>query len=131
MLTRIQNDLAVEDWSAVTPESLAALITMETVGELTATQAKQVLGEMAEGAHGGDPKLIASAHGFEAMEGDELETLVEQLIADHPDEWSRFCGDDDGDRKKMQGFFTGQIMKSTRGQADGRAVAELLNRKRG
>ena len=65
------------------------------------------------------------------MEGDELETLVEQLIADHPVEWSRFCGDDDGDRKKMQGFFTGQIMKSTRGQADGRAVAELLNRKRG
>ena len=130
VLTRIQNDLAVDDWSAVTSESLAVLITMESGGELTATQAKQVLGEMADGAHGGDPKAIAAAHGFEAMESDELETLVDQLIADNPDEWGRFCGDDDGDRKKMQGFFTGQIMKATRGQADGRAVAELLNRKR-
>ena len=33
---------------------------------------------------------------------------------------------DDGDRKKMQGFFPGQIMKATKGQADGRAIAELL-----
>ncbi len=129
VLTRIQNDLAVDDWSAVSAGSLAALISMETGGELTATQAKQVLGEMADGAHGGDPKAIAAAHGFEAMESDELETLVDQLIADNPDEWARFSGGDDGDRKKMQGFFTGQIMKATKGQADGRAVAELLNRK--
>lgn len=129
VLTRIQNDLAVDDWSAVTSESLAMLIQMETGGELTATQAKQVLGEMAAGEHGGDPKAIAAAHGFEAMESDELETLVDQLIVDHPDEWSRFVGGDDGDRKKMQGFFTGQIMKATRGQADGRAVAQLLGQK--
>ncbi len=129
VLTRIQNDLAVDDWSAVTSESLAMLIQMETSGELTATQAKQVLGEMAAGEHGGDPRAIAAAHGFEAMESDELETLVDQLIVDHPDEWSRFVGGDDGDRKKMQGFFTGQIMKATRGQADGRAVAQLLGQK--
>ncbi|NDH76048.1 MAG: hypothetical protein EBY52_04770, partial [Actinobacteria bacterium] len=101
VLTRIQNDLAVDDWSAVTSESLAMLIQMETGGELTATQAKQVLGEMAAGEHGGDPKAIAAAHGFEAMESDELETLVDQLIVDHPDEWSRFVGGDDGDRNRV------------------------------
>jgi len=129
VLTRIQNDLAVDDWSAVTAASLAVLITMETGGELSATQAKQVLGDMAAGEHGGDPRAIAAAHGFEAMESDELESLVDQLIAENPDEWARFSGGDDGDRKKMQGFFTGQIMKATRGQADGRAVAELLGRK--
>ncbi|MBQ87442.1 MAG: Asp-tRNA(Asn)/Glu-tRNA(Gln) amidotransferase GatCAB subunit B [Acidimicrobiaceae bacterium] len=129
VLTRIQNDLAVDDWSAVTSESLAMLIQMETGGELTATQVKQVLGEMAAGEHGGDPKVIAAAHGFEAMESNELETLVDQLIVDHPDEWSRFVDGDDGDRKKMQGFFTGQIMKATKGQADGRAVAQLLGQK--
>jgi aspartyl-tRNA(Asn)/glutamyl-tRNA(Gln) amidotransferase subunit B len=129
VLTRIQNDLAVDDWSAVTSESLAMLIQMETGGELTATQVKQVLGEMAAGEHGGDPKVIAAAHGFETMESNELETLVDQLIVDHPDEWSRFVDGDDGDRKKMQGFFTGQIMKATKGQADGRAVAQLLGQK--
>ena len=60
------------------------------------------------------------------MAGDDLAELVDELIADNPDEWARFTSGDDGDRKKMQGFFTGQIMRVTLGQADGRAVAELL-----
>ena len=129
VLTRIQNDLAVDDWSAVTGQTLATLVQMESGGELSATQAKQVLADMAAGNHGGDPKSIAEARGFEAMESDALETLIDQLINDNPDEWFRFTSDDEGDRKKMQGFFTGQIMKATKGQADGRAVAELLSRK--
>jgi aspartyl-tRNA(Asn)/glutamyl-tRNA(Gln) amidotransferase subunit B len=127
VLTRIQNDLAVDDWSLVSVESLAGLISMETTGELTATQTKQVLARLVEG--GGDPKRIAAELGFEAMEASELERLIDQLIADNPGEWTRFAGGDDGDRKKMQGFFTGQIMKATRGQADGRAVAEILGRR--
>ena len=131
VLTRIQNDLAVDDWRAVTGESLATLVAMESGGELSATQAKQVLSEMAAGAHGGDPRAIAQAHGFEAMASGQLETMVDGLIAEHPDEWNRFRVGDEGERKKLQGFFTGQIMKATRGQADGRAVAELLVAKAG
>jgi len=127
VLTRIQNDLAVDDWSLVSVESLAGLISMETAGELTATQTKQVLARLVE--EGGDPEKIAAQLGFEAMAVNELEGLIDQLIADNPDEWTRFAGGDDGDRKKMQGFFTGQIMKATRGQADGRAVAEILGRR--
>ena len=53
--TRVCNDLAADDWSKVTPEGFAALIAMETSGQVTATQAKQVLAEMVEG--GGDPGL--------------------------------------------------------------------------
>ena len=51
---------------------------------------------------------------------------LNQLIEDHPDEWSRYSTGDDGDVKKMAGFFTGKIMKATRGQADGKVVAKLL-----
>jgi aspartyl-tRNA(Asn)/glutamyl-tRNA(Gln) amidotransferase subunit B len=127
VITRMVNDLAVDDHSRVTPADLAALVTMETTGELTATQAKQVLADMVE--QGGDPAAHAATRGFEAMADDELGILVDGLIAEHPDEWQRFCSGDDGDRKKMQGFFTGQIMKATRGQADGRAVAEALGRR--
>ncbi len=127
VLTRIENDLAINDWSLVSVESLAVLISMETDGELTATQTKQVLAQLARG--GGEPKTIAADLGFEAMASDELEVLVDQLVADNPAEWTRFTSGDDGDRKKMQGFFTGQIMQATRGQADGRAVAEILGHK--
>ncbi|RMH73235.1 MAG: Asp-tRNA(Asn)/Glu-tRNA(Gln) amidotransferase subunit GatB, partial [Actinomyces sp.] len=129
VLVRIENDLAVDDWSRVSPAAFAALVSMETSGELTASQARTVLAEMVAG--GGDPAAIAARLGFEAMDTGELEAVVEAVIATHPDEWARFVGGDDKDRKKMAGFFTGQVMKATRGQADGRLVAEILGRRAG
>ncbi len=81
-------------------------------------------------ASGRSAEEIAAEKGYEAMDTGELESLLDGLIADHPDEWGRYCGDDDGDAKKMAGFFTGQIMKATRGQADGKVVAQLLQARR-
>lgn len=126
-VTRLVNDLAVDDWSKVEAESFAALVQMESSGELSASQAKQVLGDLVE--RGGDPAAHAATRGFEAMDTTELESLLDQLIAENPDEWSRYRRGDEVERKKMQGFFTGQIMKATRGQADGKAVAQLLAEK--
>ena len=122
--TRVANDLAVDDWSKVTPDGLAALITMESAGRVTATQAKQVLAEMVE--EGEAPEAIAGRRGFQAMSGGDLATTVEQVIAEHPDEWQRFCTGDETDRKKLAGFFTGQVMRATKGRADGAAVNRLL-----
>ncbi len=126
-VTRLVNDLAVDDWSKVAAESFATLVQMESSGELSASQAKQVLVDLVE--RGGDPAAHAGTRGFEAMDATELESLLDGLIAANPDEWSRYSGGDEGDRKKMQGFFTGQIMKATRGQADGKVVAQLLAQK--
>ena len=123
-VTRLVNDLAVDDWSRVDAESFAALVKMESNGELSASQAKVVLGDLVE--QGGDPAAHAARRGFEAMDTTELESLLDELIVANPDEWSRFSSGDEVDRKKMQGFFTGRIMKATRGQADGRAVAQIL-----
>lgn len=101
---------------------------MELNGDLTATQTKQVLAEMVE--TGKSPKEIAEAHGFEAMDTGELEAVVDGLITQHADEWADFVDGDDKKRKKLAGFFTGKIMAATKGQADGKAVAQLLERKR-
>ena len=121
---RVANDLAVDDWSPVTPDGLAALVSMETSGRLTATQSKQVLAEMADG--GGAPDVIAQRRGFQAMAGDDLAAVVDQAIAGNPDAWSRYCAGDEAERKKLAGFLTGQVMRATRGQADGAAVNRLL-----
>ena len=124
VMTHIVQNLA-DGAGMVTPESLAGLVGMEEAGELTATQAKRVLAALVEG--GGSPQDAAQALGFEAMDTGELESLVDNLIAEHPDEWSRFC---DGDAK-LTGFFVGQVMKATQGRADGKAVTQLLNSRRG
>jgi aspartyl-tRNA(Asn)/glutamyl-tRNA(Gln) amidotransferase subunit B len=129
VLTHVEHNLAVEGANSLAPERLAALVTMETRGELTATQAKEVLAEMV--ATGDDPAAIAKAKGFEAMSADALSEAVDSVIAGHPDEWARFVDGDDRARGKLTGFFVGRVMKATRGQADGRAVTALLRERAG
>ena len=131
-LARTANEAATDAEAArrLDPEPYVALLTMESAGTLTATQAKAVLAELLV-AGGGDPAAIAAARGFEAMSEDSLTATVAEVVAAHPDEWGRYCEGDDGERKKLGGFFTGLVMKATRGQADGRAVAVELQRLRG
>ena len=123
VVKHIENNLA-DGAGQLTAASFATLLAMEADGALSATQTKTVLGDLVEA--GGEPAEIAAAKGFEAMETGELEGIVDELIANHPDEWSRFSEGDDRERRKMQGFFTGQIMKATKGQADGKVVAQIL-----
>jgi aspartyl-tRNA(Asn)/glutamyl-tRNA(Gln) amidotransferase subunit B len=93
---------------------------METAGELTASQAKAVLAEMV--AIGDDPVAIAKAKGYEAMGAHQLAAAVDRAIASNPGQWARFV---EGEAKLM-GFFVGEVMKTTKGQADGKAVTALL-----
>lgn len=122
VVKHVVNNLA-DGVGELTPSSFAALVGMESGGALSSTQAKTVLGALVE--KGGDPEAVAADLGFEAMDTGELESLVDSLIADNPEEWDRFV---EGD-KKIQGFFVGQIMKATKGQADGKVVNQLLSRK--
>ena len=123
-ITHVQHDLALDGAEGIDPRDLAELVRMETGGELTSSQAKQVLAEMA--ASHRRPADIAAEAGFEAVDTTELEALVDRLIADNPGEWERFVGGEG----KMQGFFVGQVMKETNGQADGRTVNQLLQRRK-
>ena len=104
---------------------LAGLTRMEVAGELTATQAKQVLGELVAGG-GGDARAIAAAKGFEAMDSSELERMVDDAIAAQPDAWAKFCA---GEGKAV-GALVGAVMKASKGQADGKAVTALLEARR-
>jgi aspartyl-tRNA(Asn)/glutamyl-tRNA(Gln) amidotransferase subunit B len=127
-LARTANEAATDPEAArrLPVDSYVSLLTLEATGSVTATQAKAVLGEMlAQG--GGDPAAIAAARGYEAMSEDSLVATVAAAVEAHPDEWERFCQGED----KLAGFFTGAVMKATRGQADGKAVAAELRRLRG
>jgi len=125
-LARAANELAagVEHIANLTTDAFSATLAMEQSGELSATQAKVVLLELL--ARGGDPRAIATERGFEQLSSDSLGATVAALITEHPDEWTRYR---DGDEKLAQ-FFIGQVMKATKGQANGKAViAELQSRR--
>jgi aspartyl-tRNA(Asn)/glutamyl-tRNA(Gln) amidotransferase subunit B len=126
-LNRAGNEVAADIDAArrLDAGAFAVLVRMESAGELTPTQAKQVLSQLL--AEGGDPAEIAKARGFEAMAAGALESVVDQLIADHPDEWERFKGGNG----KMKGFFVGKVMAATNKQANGKEVNALLDQRAG
>jgi aspartyl-tRNA(Asn)/glutamyl-tRNA(Gln) amidotransferase subunit B len=130
-LARTANEAATDADAArrLDIEAYIALLTMEGNGSLTATQAKAVLGELLA-AGGGDPAAIAAAKGFEAMSEDSLAATVAEAVAAHPAEWARYRDGDDGERKKLSGLFIGDVMRATRGQANGQAVQAELDRLR-
>jgi aspartyl-tRNA(Asn)/glutamyl-tRNA(Gln) amidotransferase subunit B len=126
VLTHVANNLAVEGAEAVDPGSLARLVDLETSGALTATQAKAVLAEIVAAGGTADPAALAAAKGFEALGADTTAAAVDDVIAAHPAEWDRYVAGDDKARGKLTGFFVGQVMKTTQGKADGKAVTALL-----
>jgi aspartyl-tRNA(Asn)/glutamyl-tRNA(Gln) amidotransferase subunit B len=71
---------------------------------------------------GGDPAQIAADRGYEAMDSGDLERVIDDAIAAHPDEWSRYCGGEE----KLTGLFIGAIKKATDGKADLKSASALL-----
>ena len=124
-VTHVVQNLVIDGAEQLDPTHFVELIRLEHSGDLTATQAKQVPGEMV--ATGLTPTEIAQNLGFESMEAGELETLVDAAIAENSEAWEKFCQGEE----KVQGVFVGAVMKASKGQADGKAVTAILNQRRG
>jgi aspartyl-tRNA(Asn)/glutamyl-tRNA(Gln) amidotransferase subunit B len=109
--------------SKVTPGHLAELIGLVEKGTVSRSAAKDVLGIVFE--TGDSPSAVVEREGLASLGGDELSGVVEGVISANPDEAGRVR---DGD-KKVIGFLVGQVMKATRGNADGGRVRQLLMEK--
>jgi len=125
-ISRVANELAanVDQAATLDPAAFVATVKMEQSGALSATQAKEILAVLM--SDGGDPAAIAKAKGYEQMSSDSLGAIVDELIANNPDEWGRYKEGDD----KLAGFFTGLVMKATQGKANGKAVVAELQARR-
>jgi aspartyl-tRNA(Asn)/glutamyl-tRNA(Gln) amidotransferase subunit B len=123
-LNRAVHDLPVGGRAGVEP--FAALVGLEVGGSLTATQAKKVLEVLVERGGEGDPAALAAELGFEALGAGALAEVVEGIVAASPDDWADYVAGND----KVAGMFVGQVMKATRGKADGKAVTALLRARR-
>ena len=109
--------------SRMTPEAMAELIGLIQTGTVSRSAAKDVLGTVFE--TGESPSVVVEREGLASMGGDELSGMVDEVIAGNPDEADRIRSGD----KKVIGFLVGQVMKATRGNADGRRVRQLLMEK--
>ena len=86
--------------------------------------AKEILPLLLE--KGGSPKAIVDARGLGMISDPAaITTIVEELLAAHPDEVEAFRGG----KTKLQGFFVGQLMKKTGGKADPKLANQILSQK--
>jgi aspartyl-tRNA(Asn)/glutamyl-tRNA(Gln) amidotransferase subunit B len=77
----------------------------------------------------GDPGFAAEPYLAQEAVSDAaaLAPIVEAVLAAHPAQVEQYRAGKDG----LLGFFVGQVMKETKGQADARAVNELVRAKLG
>lgn len=109
---------------ALTPEALAELIELIEANTISGKIAKELLPELL--TKGGSPKKLVEKKGLtQISDTATLETLIDEVIAAHPQELEQFRNG----KTKLQGFFMGQVMKRTSGRADPKATNQMLAKK--
>jgi aspartyl-tRNA(Asn)/glutamyl-tRNA(Gln) amidotransferase subunit B len=112
--------------SPVTAEHLGELIQLKGKGDITGKQAKEVFAKMF--ATGDAPASIIEREGMKSVsDTGELEKIIDDVIAGNPKQVEQYRGG----KSTVLGFFVGQVMKVSRGQANPATVNELLRKKLG
>ena len=112
----------------VTPEGLGLLIKRIDDGTLSSKMAKTVF----EGLWAGEPdvdRIIEDRGLKQVSDSGALETIVDELIANNPAQVDQYRAADEGKQKKLIGFFVGQAMKASKGQANPQMLNQLLKQK--
>jgi aspartyl-tRNA(Asn)/glutamyl-tRNA(Gln) amidotransferase subunit B len=112
------------DACRMTPDHLAALVKLVDQGVISIKIGKDIFRELYEsGAH---PEAFCKDRNLIQISGeDELACVVDEVIAENPDEAARLKGGE----KKLMSFFMGQVMRKTRGKANPKVVQELFKEK--
>jgi aspartyl-tRNA(Asn)/glutamyl-tRNA(Gln) amidotransferase subunit B len=109
-------------------EQLAGLIVRIKDGTISGKIAKQVFEGMCQGE--GDADSIIESRGLKQVsDTGALEKMVDEVIANNQPQVQNYVNADAAKRPKMLGFFVGQIMKASKGQANPQAVNKILLQK--
>jgi len=72
---------------------------------------------------GKSPKVIVQEKGLEQIDDEsELRKIIEQIIIENPQEVEKYRNG----KKKLLGFFVGEVMKKTKGKANPQKANEIL-----
>ena len=109
--------------SPIPAAELAGLLKLVEAGEISGKIAKQVFADMFEG--GESAAAIVGKKGLKQVsDTGELQKTLEQIFAANPKEVAEFKAGKD----KLMGFFVGQVMKATGGQANPKLVNDLVRK---
>ncbi len=123
------NDLKISiDQFPVRPKQVASLLGLVKSGKISGKMAKTVYAEMVSRATDDTesdftPEVIVEELGLvQVSDESTIVPIVEKIIADNEPQVTAYRGGKD----KLFGFFVGQVMKETKGQANPEIVNRLL-----
>jgi aspartyl-tRNA(Asn)/glutamyl-tRNA(Gln) amidotransferase subunit B len=122
-----QTETAI-DACPISPEQLAGLIKRIADGTISSKIAKQVFTAMWEGEGSAD-EVIEKRGLKQVSDTGALEKMVDEVIANSPQQVENYRKADETKRPKMLGYFVGQVMKASKGQANPQALNEILLKK--
>ncbi|MCM1294592.1 MAG: Asp-tRNA(Asn)/Glu-tRNA(Gln) amidotransferase subunit GatB [Muribaculaceae bacterium] len=109
----------------ITPENLAELVDMIDAQSINGKQAKEIFIKMLDGENG-TPAQIAKKYGMEQItDTNAIEKVIDDVIAANPAQVEQYKSGKTG----LLGFFVGNVMKATKGQANPAVVNEIMRKK--
>jgi aspartyl-tRNA(Asn)/glutamyl-tRNA(Gln) amidotransferase subunit B len=118
-----KEDLDIAD-SPVAAKQLGALVGLISDGTISGRIARDVFTEMC--ATSKDPAVVVEEKGLKQVsDSGELEGIVDEAIAKGPAQVEQYKSGNE----KIIGWFVGQVMQATKGQANPQMVNEILRKK--
>jgi len=128
LLGQLNRDARSIDNCPVSAADLGSLIRRILDHSISGKIAKQVFEAMWQGA--GSADAIIEARGLQQVsDSGALETIVDQVISANAAQVQQYLDADEAKRKKLTGFFVGQVMQLSKGQANPQVVNDLLAKK--
>ena len=109
----------------IKPKDLAEMICRILDNTISGKMAKEVFDEMWKG--NGNPDNIISSRGLKQVsDSSVIESLVIDIIKTNPNQVNDYLRAEEPRRSKMLGYFVGQVMKASKGQANPKQVNKIL-----
>lgn len=123
LLNRLEISIAE---SPVEAEQLGTLISRIKDNTISSKMAKDVF-EGLENQEGSVDDIIKNKGLSQVSDESELIAMIQQVLDDNPKQLEQYKAAEPERRKKMGGFFVGQVMKASKGQANPALLNKLLN----
>ena len=110
--------------SPVSPEQLGGLVDLISDGSISGKIAKEVFADMFE--TGKDAKQVVEEKGLKQVSDEgAITSMIDEVLASNQDKVDEYRSGKD----KLFGFFVGQVMKASKGQANPGMVNQILKQK--
>lgn len=120
------DDIGVEE-SKVSAEQLGKLILRILDTTLSSKTGKIAFDHLWNGAN--DVDEVIEKEGLKPTDSSDLEAMVDSILEANPKQVDNYRAAEPDKRKKMVGFFVGQVMKASKGKANPQQLNSILQNK--